>query len=54
MIEKYTKPQYIWPYWEGGNLYRPMLYILERSRQADVKFELTCNSATYNFRDIHG
>jgi len=38
----------------GGGTNAPMLYILERSRQADVKFELTCNSATYNFRDIHG
>jgi len=30
------------------------LTFLESSRRADVKLKLTCNAATYRFRDICG
>jgi len=29
-------------------------YILESCRRADVRPHLTCNAATYSFRDIRG
>ena len=32
----------------------PWITFLENSRQADFKLQLTCNAATYRFREIRG
>jgi len=38
----------------GGGATASSLTFLESSRRADVKLKLTCNAATYRFRDICG